>query len=96
MEDCLIRLPIGFSFQPARVVSHPAAVLDGQSCTSSESQVPLRFSGQKPPVNAPSSSPSFIASFALGLCTLMTLCYIHPSVSREIAAAIEEESTVKI
>ena len=30
VEDCLIGLPIGFALQPARVVSHPAAVLDGQ------------------------------------------------------------------
>ena len=31
VEDCLIRLPIGFALQPARVVSYPAAVFDGQS-----------------------------------------------------------------
>ena len=30
VEDCLVGPPIGFVLQPARVVSHPAAVLDGQ------------------------------------------------------------------
>ena len=31
VEYCLIALPIGFALQSARVVSYPAAVLDGQS-----------------------------------------------------------------
>ena len=42
--------------------------------TGSESQVPLRFSGQKPPV----FFSNLIVSFAIGLCTRVTLCKIHP------------------
>ena len=65
-EDCLIELPIGITLQPASVVSHTAATGRAQhnlisvsvvaGRLSSWSQVPLRISGQKPPVKAPSSS----------------------------------------
>ena len=30
VDDCFIGLPMGSDFQPARAVSHPTAVLDGQ------------------------------------------------------------------
>ena len=93
---------MGFALQALRVVCYPAAVLDGQS---SARPLWLRavylarakcFQWSEAACEGAVFLSYLTVSFAIGLCTRVTLCCIHPSVSRETVGPMKQESSVKV
>ena len=77
VEDCLIRLPIGFALQPARVVSYPAVVIDGRSIAPPDLGV-CRIKWSKAARKGAVFLFNLVVSFAIGLCSRVTLCLYPP------------------
>ena len=100
--NCLIGLLIGFALQPARVPSYPVPVSPTRENTprpvvsvvagrvSAERQSPLKVSGQRLPRGGISFLFNPDVGFAVGVCTCVTLCCTHRSISRKIIVAAEQ------